>query len=81
MGNRYETRTTVVLRKAFLEAGAVMIRLVSPPAVHHDDQIAVVHDLLPTIHAVVLGRAAALIARGDVCLRFLRFSHGCLLRS
>src|SRR5688500_11654897 len=54
----------------------MVVSLVAPPAVHHHNHIAVVADLLATVHAVMIGVAAALVARGNVGLRFL-LCHGC----
>lgn len=51
-----------------------MIRLVATPTVHNHNHLAVVHNALTTVCAVVIGYPAALVTRGNVGFRFL-FCH------
>lgn len=63
------------LRNRLLEAGAVVVGLISAATIHYHNHIAVIHNLLPTVGAAVVGCAATLIARGNVSLRLL-LGHG-----
>lgn len=69
------TTATGLLADALLEACAVVVGLVAAAAVHHNNHLAVVANVLATIRAGMVCRAAALIAGRNVGFRFL-LSHG-----
>lgn len=63
----------------FLEARAVMVRLVATPTVHNYHHLAVVHNALAAIGTVAIGRLTRLVACGNVGFRLL-FCHDLLRR-